>query len=413
MSRIWAKLTRTGGSEESLAVPSVLNLSDAESFFGRFSQPAAKSDNPFTHTTQHVIACLFVSSTHFAIFREDTTAQSRYFIRDYSRNGTFLNAALVGTNERKELFDNDKISLRYKDKDKIIYQFNLLPSESSAVEGAQVVPSQVSNIGNDGGEPTTTSSSSKRNNNKDSSHFPLKKADSTSEIFTQQITNLQTEIKRLENKLSLTNDQIELITKENEKLIRKSRQDEKLLQQNKIEIDDLKERLQASETNATALEARNRVLQENIEDITSECKEMKNKNHFYHNELQEKNQLVENHRQVVDDLNKAISNEKRLRNGLEGNLQEMKNKLQIYEEKHLRLSNANQALQGIVDDLEQSNQQLQVSQALLYLMRISTLKFVRKVYMKRYNSLNKFKLYQKFKKNSLIRLLKPLIRCFL
>eukprot|EP01040_Poterioochromonas_malhamensis_P010712 gene10712-11670_t len=352
MSRIWAKLTHVGGSEESLAVPSILNLSDDESFFGRFSQPAAKSDQPFTHTTQHVIACLFVSSTHFGIIRDCTIQPFKYYVRDYSRNGTFLNSVLIGTKERKELSDGDTISLRYKDKDKIIYQFTVLPTENQNAEGTTGAQSQAE------GETSTTTQKRKEAS---SSNYPLKKTDSTSEIFTQQITNLQTEIKRLENKLSLTNDQIELITKENEKLIRKSRQDEKQLQTNKSEIDDYKDRIQTLETTNHTLEARNRVLQENYDDLLLEFKEMKNKNTFYINELQEKNQLLENHRQVMDDQNKLITNEKRLKNSLEINLQEMKTKLQIYEEKHIRLTNANQALQRIVDDFEQSNNLLQDS----------------------------------------------------
>ena len=343
MSRIWGKLTRVGGVEDSLAVPAILSLSEKDSYFGRFSKPTPRPDQPFTHTTQHVISCMFVSATHFAILRDDNVQPAKYFIRDFSRNGTFLNSDKIGLTDAKELNDGDLITLKYKDKDKIIYKFTLLPDDSSI----EAMPPP----------PTAATMTSKE---PVKAGFPLKKTESVSEVFTQQISTLQTEVKRLENKLSLLNDQYELLKKENDKIDRKSRQDEKHIQEQKQELEEHKDRIQSLESTNTALDARNRKLQESYDDLLTEYKELKSKNQYYQTELEEKNQSLESLRHLMDDQNKAMTSEKRSRVAYETQLQEYLTKIQLYEEKNVRLIAANQALQEIVHDLEGANQKLQV-----------------------------------------------------
>jgi pSer/pThr/pTyr-binding forkhead associated (FHA) protein len=359
MSRIWGKLTKTGGSEESLAVPSVITLFENDSFFGRISQAAPRSDVDFKHTSQFVIPCMYISSTHFSL-HYDPNSSTKYLIRDYSKNGTFVNNQLVGTTEAKELKDNDEISLKYKDKVKIIYQFSIVEES--------VVPPPVSNA-----EEALPSQFSKKsnqivNNNNDSPHHALKKQDSTSDIFTQQINHLQQEMKKLENKLSLTNDHLDLLNKENEKLLKKSKQDDKSILSLKTEKEELADRFMTMDSNYNALAARNSILQDNYDDLLTESKDYKNKNTFYQAEIQEKNSSIENVRTLLDDSNKILASEKRTRIHLETIIQDLKTKFILYEEKHLRLVTANQALQEIVSELELDKARLEVNES-------STVKF--------------------------------------
>ena len=370
MTSIWGKLTRNGGLEDSQAVPATISLTEKDSFFGRTPQPAPRGDQEFTHSSQIVIPCVYISSTQFSIHQEPSS--KKLTIKDFSRNGTLLNGELIGANTF-ELHDNDVISLRYKDKIKISYIFNLVSESVPMAVVTEEIP--ISNLSQQNNPRKTSNHHEPSAQQQQQQHYPLKKTDSTSDLFTQQIANLQNEMKKLENKLLLTNEHLDSLTKENEKCMKKSKQDDKLILTLQKENEDLQDRFSSIESNFSALTARNSILQDSYDDLLIEMKEMKNKNSFYTNEIQEKQQSIDNLHNLLEESNKILSMEKRAKIHLETIIQDMKNKQILYEEKILRLTTANQALQDIVSELENDKNHLEriKEQQSAYITKITAL----------------------------------------
>ncbi len=384
MNRVWGKLARSGGNEESLTIPSVFQMVDPISYFGRFPVPNPKAEFVFSHSTQFVLPALYISSTHFAI--EFDSDSNKYYVSDYSRNGTYVNDELVGCDltskpakpHRKELKNNDLIAIKYKNIDKITYVFSVVVSadeppqqQPQPMDTGVGVPSPAQPLSsNVSATPASLSGkkSKNRNNNgggKDQQEelhsSPLKKADSlTSEIFQQQLTTLQQEMKRLENKNKVITEQYDNLTKENERLIRKSRQDEKNLAELAKDLEDLKERNNHLETDTSALKARSTILQEQYDDLLIETKDWKHKHAALQSEWQEKANLLDNHRQMIEDINRLLFSEKNKNKLLESQVTSLKSEVAKSEERVNRLTNGNQALQEIINDLEVHKQHLEV-----------------------------------------------------
>jgi hypothetical protein len=395
-NKIWGKLVRTGGSEAKHSVPDQLILTDPHTFFGRFGRPAPKPDQTFQHETQSVISCLYVSSTHFSIQLEATSSDvvdapsnssSRnvsptkakknktkemkeskqhhvpmdinqepapsftYRIYDYSRNGTFLNNELIGSTS-KVLQSGDEISLKYKDMVKVTYRFDPVPFDYVDDLHAKQEPDS---------KAVANGSTGVSSKDRDIDSLALKKADSMTEIFTHQIVSLQSDVKKLENQLSQKHESYDLLQSENDKLSRKSRQDEKLIASHANEIAELKERIATVESEKSAIQARNQILSDTVDDLKQEVKETKQKNMFFQEELSNKSQQLNSVRSLIEENNKVLATEKKQRHLHEQQISECKHNLTMYEEKNLRLTTANQALQEIVSDLEHQTMTLQVS----------------------------------------------------
>jgi hypothetical protein len=375
MPRVWARLIRNGGNDESSDIPSNLDLTAKSCYIGRFPYPNPKNEYGFTQTTQLVIPCLFVSATHFSIEQVDFDDGSvHYFIKDYSRNGAFLNDQLIGVKptdagdefKGKELHDNDIISLKYKNEVKISYQFQIVKEEEEIIED-----DKNNKINQD--QPTSIVSPSKKLKRKHSreedditksqqlqlssasSSSSFKRNDSTSDVFLPQITNLQNENKQLENRCSILQNQLELQTKENDKVIKKGKQDEKLLIQAKNEIEELKERILGIETNSSTIIARNTILSEQIDDIIIENKEFKQKNNFLLNEVNEKNAQLEQYRILLDEQNKVITVEKKQKHHQEAIIHTLKKEFEEMKEKQHELTFIKSSLETTIQQMKEEN----------------------------------------------------------
>jgi DNA repair exonuclease SbcCD ATPase subunit len=341
---VWAKLVRCGGAEENLAIPAVIPLTDVENYIGRFSQPVANTENKFNHENQFVIPCMFVSSTHFCISVAHTNQSDkrRYTIRDYSRNGTFLNDKLVGNTET-ELVDGAEISLKYKEKVRVAYRFTVLEYYPTVRQERTSVKT---------GENSSVS------------------LDVATELLTQQISALQQEAQQFEHKLQNQSQQIQELTDSLDKSLKKTRNDEKQLALQRTEIVELKERVTAAEGNATAIQARNIILEDNYKDEQEEVRNLRHKLHQCQDELRDKTVQLESRRKVIDEGNRAISHEKSLRMKLESTLQLLHHDVEEVQEKNMRLTGANHALQDIVNDIEQQLHTAQVSfESTIYAVR--------------------------------------------
>jgi chromosome segregation ATPase len=185
---------------------------------------------------------------------------------------------------------------------------------------------------------------------RDIDSLALKKADSMTEIFTHQIVSLQSDIKKLESQLSQQHERYDLLQSENDKLSRKSRQDEKLIASHANEIAELKERIATIESEKSAIQARNQILSDTVDDLRQEVKETKQKNSFFQEELSNKSQQLNSVRSLIEENNKVLATEKKQRHLHEQQISELRHNLTVYEEKNLRLTTANQALQEIVND---------------------------------------------------------------
>ena len=69
-----------------------------------------------------------VSNRHCLLFFEESAAGTVAIVEDLSTNGTYVNEALIGRNQRRELEDNDEISLHGKAR----YVFKYPPSRQNS-----------------------------------------------------------------------------------------------------------------------------------------------------------------------------------------------------------------------------------------------------------------------------------------
>eukprot|EP01039_Chlorochromonas_danica_P008396 gene8395-9255_t len=359
MSIVWAKLIRVGGSEDNLAIPSFIPLIEKENFVGRFSQPAAtaatKSNantnanvninaaehNSFHHKDQFVIPCLFVSSTHFSISLEEREGQGdghgdargdsnpysrKFVLRDFSRNGTFLRGQLVGT-QSKEIVDGDEIALRYKDQDRIVYRFQVLLDDLQPLKPLAADKNSI-------------------NNNKSV-------VDSSIELFTAQITALQEEAEQLEKKVNSQSDLIDSLTEELEKTAKQHRLDEKNIANLQSDLDNWKERVSVTEANATAISARNVILEEQLREEQEGFRALRSKFNQISEELKDKTTQLDSKRKVIDESNKVLSHEKTMRMKAEGTVQDLEKLVDHLNDKNEKVTLANQALQDMLNEMEQ------------------------------------------------------------
>ena len=339
------KLIRIGGIEENTAIPTEicippLSSSDAPSscFVGRFAVPA--NNALFTHTSQTVIPCLFISSTHFSIsVRKDDFDAKSYIVvlRDHSRNGTFLNGKIVGK-EEKQLKEGDEISLQYKGTVHILYKFTIDNENEVAIPDEMVL------------------SSPKRSDN------------FTTDAFIQQLNALREENTKQDIRLQSILSEKESLSKALDVANRKCRANEKLIENFEKENAELKERVHTLTANASSIEARNIILQDNLEEAKAEIRELKSKLNSLSEDLKHKSMQLENRQSLVDKGSKAIAHEKSLRQAAETENQKLNIKLKESLSQNERIVTANETLQDMISDLEAS-----VAQSKVTVLLISTL----------------------------------------
>jgi chromosome segregation ATPase len=352
----WGKLVRSGGVDESLTIPSVVQLTDKECFFGRFSQPV--KDPKYKHETQFVLPCLFVSSTHFSVLIDSSEAKPKYYIKDYSKNGTFLNDRLIG-NEKMEIDEQSEISLKYKNTVKITYRFKKIEDNFEKPKAKQFVDH---NNNNNNSENESIRSNLQQQSNQ-------VKNDLLSESFAQQIVMFQEESKKQELRIASNISQIETLNKELDVSNKKIRNQEKTLDGNLKEISELKERISATEANYSAIEARNYKILEQLDEHRLEIKDLKIKNATLHDDLKHKSNQLESRQSLIDEVNKCLTIEKQARIESEKKLRLVHQKLSEAEAQNGRVSIANQALQDIIVENETVINNLKVFFFILYYIR--------------------------------------------
>lgn len=338
----WGKLTRSGGSEDVQAVPGTIQLVDTECFFGRFEHPVKTPDSKFTHSTQIVLNCMFVSSTHFSIsISGDRDSSTTYTIADYSRNGTYLDGELIGPNLQKKIHDGAVISLMYKNKARVSYVFS--------AGQKQVVSPGGSIVGKEKNEAPPAP-----RDDEESARFASMKsqADSATEALTRQIAVLQQEGKRSEQRIQQLSGRVEASAAELEKANSKAVALEKHVEALQKEKEDLSERLSSSEANTGAVEARNCKLLEQMEDVRGELKDLRTKNALLSEDLQAKTAQLESRNDLMQNNNKALAHENKKWAKLEKKYEDACERIREVEEYSARVTTANQALQGVTADQE-------------------------------------------------------------
>jgi predicted nucleic acid-binding Zn-ribbon protein len=335
---MWGVLTRVGGSEEDSAVPKTIQLSDKECFFGRFPVPAAHQAH-FTHKSQILLDCAYVSSTHFSIRCEKDAAGVRsHLLTDHSRNGTYLDRALVGTNKTVSLPDNGEISLMYKNKTRVAYKFTsvdsgLVPLKVEKAEEAAEL---------NGAEDSVRMASAKS------------QAETVAETLARQIAVLQEEGKSLEQRFQQQVARIEADAQERERTNAKMAALEKGAAALQEEKADLTERLATAESHAAAVEARSLKLQEQLDEAKTEAKELKVKTAHLTEEVQSKTAQLNSRNSLMVDSSKTLAHEQKQWEKLQAKYERAKADLSSAREQNVRFTAVNQALQAVVSDQESS-----------------------------------------------------------
>ena len=330
---MWGVLTRTGGSEDATNVPSTIPLIDEECFFGRFSAPPKQPDNKFTHTTQVLIPCLFVSSTHFSMNKIDNRdGTCSYSITDHSRNGTYINGQLVGQNKTVPISNDMEISLLYKNKVRILYKFAAVDNSKDC--GISFLSRSTRSIPGYGNGTDSMKS----------------QTEAVTDHLTKQITVLQEENKTLEEKVREQSTTATTATAELEKYTTKNASLEKTIETLQNEKNDLIERLTAAESHSSAIEARSCKLQDQLDETQVNLRDLRNKNISMTEELERKITQLEARNSLMENNNKTMSAEHNRVTKLEQQCKQLELTIQQSNQRIETLSTANQALQGVVSD---------------------------------------------------------------
>ena len=338
----WGYLERIGGIEDATTVPQKIQLLDLDCFVGRFAEPVKAPDSKFTHKSQTLIPCLFVSSTHFSVGMTETPGHPRaYYIRDFSRNGTYLNGELVGPNKTAVCNDGAEISLLYKNKVRILYRFR---EEGVAVKDSAPIPSPV---------PVKDEV---RDDQEESSRFASMRsqADSVEFALNKQIALLQEESKQLETRNQQQASRIDALAADLHRAAEKNASLDRIVATLEAEKSDLTERLSSSESNTAAVEARNQKLEEQVEASKSELRDLRAKNIQLAEDLQTKTAQLDARIALMENSNKTMTNEKSKWTKLENKYSAACEQLEQRQEQIDRMQLAAQALQDILSDRDAS-----------------------------------------------------------
>ena len=370
-------LTRVGGTEDSSSVPNKIELFHDQCFFGRFSEPVKNTENNFLHDSQVLIPCAYVSATHFSIAIQRSnhpTSMISYVIRDYSRNGTYINDSTepIGKHERT-LHPNDTISFIYKAMTCIIYLFTVDSSVQASVGGHLTTPFNRSNKQVHPVTFHTKRNIDDHNHNKsiimdqpvdceDSSKYASMKSQSEhiTEGLNRQVQSLESEVRALDERLQIQSNKMLIQANTIDKYESKMRVDEKTIDALNAELSDWKERSTATEANCSAIEARCCILTDTIEQNKTDIRELRHKMTALNEELLSKTEQLDTRRAFVEDNHKMLLAEKDKRKHVQDKLHIQTIQNASLQDRVDRMLMANQALQSVVADKELSINQLKV-----------------------------------------------------
>lgn len=337
-STAWAELIRCGGSEDASKTPTCFPLTENPTFFGRTAKPQVPNDHQFTHDKQYVIDFLFVSSTHFSIEYTSNGENARvYTIRDFSRNGTFLDGVLIGK-ETKILTDGAEISLKYRDNVKLMYRFAI-------------------------SSPILLSSPAKVVNTPE-----------TNQVITslnQQITMLQDQAKKTDVKLVSQAAALDSVKEELENANRTVRSHDKTINTLQQQCSEAKERYLVAESNGAAIQARLQVIESRAEDAEQQVVHWKNKANTLQEELKEKSARLDELQLSLNQNNQIATSEHHARIVAESQLHEHQAMVNLKNNQIQDLTKGNHALQRLLQDTEKSFDELHKTAELYKTMLIA------------------------------------------
>lgn len=141
---MWGLLVQVGpeGGSESSNLP-VWQFEDSDN---REIKVGRTAENTFVVSKPYVSAC------HFSITAVKDKGVDKYVLKDFSSNGTFVNESRVGKGKTVELKALDRISLQFKNKTQLIYEFRLpdVPPD----DGVEEPPSEISRTGGSRARPS-------------------------------------------------------------------------------------------------------------------------------------------------------------------------------------------------------------------------------------------------------------------
>lgn len=113
----WGHLVVVGGKEN--APFTEISLSSDSHSLGRLKDPKSSDGN-----TKSVINKPYISGLHFTVEKFVTSDDSlRYYLKDHSTNGTYVNDQLVKKGAITEIFFGDTISIRFREVDQLVLRF--------------------------------------------------------------------------------------------------------------------------------------------------------------------------------------------------------------------------------------------------------------------------------------------------
>lgn len=137
---IWGELISIGGSDLTNEIPKNIVIKEKQFSLGRIeentllnlnitslsSQGNNSNDYISSNYSHFVINKPYISGKHFIIIKINENNYTFFNITDCSSNGTYINNNLIGKGKTIQLHSNDQISLKFRNNDKIIFQFNII-----------------------------------------------------------------------------------------------------------------------------------------------------------------------------------------------------------------------------------------------------------------------------------------------
>jgi hypothetical protein len=219
----------------------------------------------------------------------------KYFVKDLSRNGVFINGKLLGNGNEIEVDNNNEISFIFQLETKIVFKFLSNPNfrvsnlTTPIVSDAPIQQKKLS----------VTKSNTKRNS-EPQGHFSF---------FNQQITQRREEKSLLEKRANDGLVTIERLGKE----ITSCNRENKLLQESLFsreeQIAEFKMEIQTLQSNSSASLARIMSLEDQMEDNKLKINDLNSKLTFANLEISRKNALIENREDMLQEVNRKLFEE--------------------------------------------------------------------------------------------------------
>lgn len=310
---VWARLIRAGGSEKSEKIPLEFNLKDRDAniYIGRFPaiDDKLRDSLPFDGSKngwkQLQIPCAFISGTHLSIHkvprsRDDSIDDGdfandfMFMVRDHSRNGTYINGIVIGKDNEREIFNNDKIEFLFQNDVKLSYVF-LVGSETD-----RAIMLRNANINNEFPDASAHPHAMAKETE---SEYNMSKTVGKTDEFTQHIISaLKTEKTLLESRVTALSTENETLLRQNHDLQQNNQNYQSKITSYDLEIRSLKQEIISMESMQHANEARIHIISNELEKKDAIIADMKMKYETLLQELEYNKKIIEMKEQSIENL---------------------------------------------------------------------------------------------------------------